>query len=56
MEVNFWSKVTKYKLFNKTIFQKVEICNETNRETDYDIVVSQDYFNKEFDIEKKKNN
>ena len=50
MNVNFWTKTTKFKLFGKTIFQKVEVCNETNRDTDFDIIVTQDYFNKEFDI------
>jgi len=55
MNVNFWSKTTKYKLFGKTIFTKVEVCNETNRETDFDIIVTQDYFNKEFDVKKNNN-
>lgn len=48
MQNNFWIKTTNHKLFGINFYTKEEICNETNRDADYEIVVTQDYFNKEF--------
>lgn len=56
MQINFWTKKTDFKLFGKTIFSKVEVCNETERDSDYTIIVTEDYFNKEFEFENKKKN
>lgn len=53
---NFWTKTTNFKILGKTIFSKEEICNETERDSDYTIIVTEDYFKKEFDFENKKKN
>lgn len=53
MQHDFWTKTTNFKLFGKTIFTKEEIGNETSRDSEYTIIVTQDYFNKEFDLNKK---
>ena len=53
MQINFWTKKTDFKLFGKTIFSKVEVCNETERDSDYTIIVTEDYFKEEFDFEEK---
>ena len=44
-----FTKITNWKLFNWRIFTKEEIYNERSCEgTPYQIIVTQDYFNKEF--------
>lgn len=52
----FYTKTQDYKLFGKTIFQKVTVYNETEHDTDFDIVVKPDYFESEFNLEENKNN
>ena len=55
MNNNFWTKITNFKIFGKTIFSKEEICTEKNyEENEFKVYITQDYFNKEFDIERKK--
>ena len=50
-------KYTNYKLFNKVIFTKEEIYTEISSEGEpFKIIVNQDYFNKEFDIDNKGDN
>lgn len=56
MQNNFWTKTTNYKIFGKTIFSKEEICNETERDSDYIIIVTEDYFNEEFDLKDDRKN
>lgn len=56
MQHNFWTKTTNFKIFGKTIFSKEEIGNETERDSEYTIIVTEDYFKKEFDFEEKKKN
>lgn len=48
-------KTTKYKFLDFTIFQKVEQYTEVSNENadSYEIIVRPDYFNREFDINKK---
>jgi len=55
MNNDFWTKTTKFKLFDKyTLFTKEEICSEVNYEGQiYQITVNQDYYNSEFDLNKK---
>lgn len=56
MDNDFWTKTTNYKLFGKTIFTKEEICSEVQYEGQmYTIQINQDYYNKEFDLNKKDN-
>ena len=44
-----FTKLTNWKLFNLRIFTKEEVYNEVSSEgTPYQIIVTQDYFNKEF--------
>lgn len=52
----FYTKTQDYKLFGKTIFQKVTVYNETEHDTDFDIVVKPDYYEKEFKINGDKGN
>lgn len=53
MNNNFWTKTTNYKFLGKTLFTKEEICFDTNYEGQiYQVQVTQDYFNSEFDINK----
>ena len=55
MQINNWFKTTNFKLFGKTIFTKEEICNDFTQEKDsYNIIISEDYCNTEFKINKKK--
>ncbi len=54
MKHNFWVKTTNLKIFGKTIFSKEEICNDTERESDYTIIVSPEYFDSEFDMEQRR--
>lgn len=50
-------KYTNWKIFNKVIFTKEEIYTEVSSEGEpFKIIVNQDYFNKEFDIDKKQGN
>lgn len=49
-------KYTNYKLFNKVFFTKEEIYTEVATEGEpFKIIVNQDYFNKEFNIENQGN-
>ena len=49
MENLSFTKLTNWKLFNLRIFSKEEVYNERSCEgTPYQIIVTQDYFNKEF--------
>ena len=44
-----FTKLTNWKLFNLRIFTKEEVYSEVSIEgTPYQIIVTQDYFNKEF--------
>ena len=53
--LNFYKK-TLYKFFKWNIFSKEEIYTERESETDaIKVFINQDYFNKEFDVEKKDN-
>ena len=55
MNNNFWTKITNFKIFGKTIFSKEEICTEKNyEENEFKVYITQDYFNKEFDVKEKK--
>ena len=55
MNNNFWTKITNFKIFGKTIFSKEEICTEKNyEENEFKVYVTQDYFNDEFDVKEKK--
>ena len=49
-----FTKLTNWKLFNLRIFTKKEVYSEVSSEgTPYQIIVTQDYFNKEFkDVDK----
>ena len=47
---DFWTKSTKYKLFGITIFQKHEICKETEYEGEtLKVYVSPEYYKAEFE-------
>ena len=50
----FYIKIDNIKFLGKTIFSKETVYNETDRDTDYDIIVKPDYFDKEFKINDKK--
>ena len=51
--INF-VKITNFKLFGKVILTKEEIYTETSSEGEpFKIIVNQDYFNKEFKIDKQ---
>jgi hypothetical protein len=55
MNNNFWTKITNFKILGKTIFSKEEICSEKNyEENEFKVYITQDYFNKEFDVKEKK--
>lgn len=56
MHNDFWIKTTKYSLFGKLpLFTKEEICSEMNYEGQiYNVTVSKDYYNREFNIDEKK--
>ena len=44
-----FTKLTNWKLFNLRIFTKEEVYSEVSSEgTPYQIIVTQDYYNKEF--------
>ena len=44
-----FTKLTNWKLFNLRIFSKEEVYNEVSSEgIPYQIIVTQDYYNKEF--------
>ena len=49
-----FTKITNWKLFNWCIFSKEEVYSEVSSEgIPYQIIVTQDYFNKEFkDVDK----
>lgn len=54
MQNNFWTKTTNYKFLGKILFTKEEICSDTNYEGQiYQIQVNQDYYNSEFNLNKK---
>lgn len=58
MNNDFWTKTTNWKLLGKyTIFTKEEICSEIQYEGQiYNVQISQDYYNSEFDLNKKEKN
>lgn len=57
MDNTFWNKLTNYKLFGHTIFSKEEIYQESQYEGQiYQIQVKKDYFDSEFNLDKKKDN
>ena len=44
-----YTKITNWKIFNWKIFSKEEIYNERSCEgTPYQIIITQDYYNREF--------
>ena len=48
-EILSFTKLTNWKLFNLRIFTKEEVYSEVSSEgTPYQIIETQDYFNKEF--------
>lgn len=49
----FYTKTQTYKLFNVPIFKVETIYNENEHDTDFDIVVKQDYFDKEFNLKEQ---
>ena len=50
MNHDFWTKTTNYKLFGLMIFQKDEICKETNYEGEIiKVCVSPEYYKAEFE-------
>lgn len=49
----FYTKTQDFKIFGFTIFTHSTVYNETEHETDFDIVVKADYFDKEFKINGK---
>ena len=50
MNHDFWTKTTNYKLFGFNIFQKHEICKETNYEGEaLKVYVSPEYYKAEFE-------
>lgn len=53
MDNAFWIKQTHFKLFGLKIFSKEEIIQEGQA---IQIQIKQDYFNSEFDLNKKDNN
>ena len=54
MQNYFWTKTTNYKFLGKILFTKEEICSDTNYEGQiYQIQVNQDYYNSEFNLDKK---
>lgn len=54
MQNNFWTKTTNYKFLGKTLFTKEEICSDMQYEGQiFQVQVTQDYFNSEFDLNKK---
>lgn len=53
MDNTFWTKLTNYKLFGRIIFSKEEIVQEGQI---IQLYVKQDYFNSEFDLNKKDKN
>lgn len=57
MDNNFWVKTTNYKILGKILFSKEEICSDMSYQGEiYKINVTQDYYNSEFDINKKRSN
>lgn len=57
MENTSWAKIINYKLFGHTIFSKEEICQEFQYDGQiYQIEIKKDYFDSEFNLNKKKDN
>ena len=52
----FYTQTRTYKLFNVPIFKVETIYNENEHDTDFDIVVQPDYYEKEFKINGDKEN
>lgn len=52
----FYIKTRTFKLFNVPIFKIETIYNENDHDTDFDIVVNQDYYEKEFKTNGKTKN
>ena len=50
----FYTKTDNFKIFGLSIFQKTTVYNETEHDTDYNIIVKQDYYEKEFKTNDKK--
>lgn len=52
-----FTKLTNWKLFNLRIFSKEEVYSEISSEGEpFNIIVTQDYYNKEFKVDGKQNN
>lgn len=52
-----FTKLTNWKFFNLRIFSKEEVYSEISSEGEpFKIVVTQDYYNKEFKVDGKQNN
>ncbi len=52
-----YTKVTLWHLFNKPVLSRSETYSEVESEgTPYQVVISQDYYNKEFKTDGKENN
>jgi len=59
MNTNSWIKQTNIRIFGIKIFEKEEMCTDKQYESEIiQVNVTQDYFNKEFNIDdnKKKEN
>lgn len=57
MNNTFWTKTTNFKIFGKTIFQREEICKESDYENNcFEIIVKPEYYKSEFDIKDDKKN
>ena len=52
----FYTKTQEFKIFGKTIFSNATVYNETEHETDFDIIVKPDYYEQEFKINEKDRN
>lgn len=51
----FYTKTQIFKIFGIPVAKKETIYNETEHETDFDIVIKPDYFESEFKLEEKDN-
>lgn len=55
MNNEFWTKITNYKIFGKTIISKEEICRDIQYEGQiYQVEITKDYYDSEFNLNKKK--
>ena len=50
MNLNYWVKNTKYKLFGLKLFEKIETCNDYDMQNlTYTVTVSPEYYKAEFE-------